>query len=234
MNRERKLPVIAAVFNSTATGIRTERPGPMRRAKRAMHIRKFALAGGKVLGMALLLQLMVGTSQAADHDPDDDDCQSMQVQLTPMGSSVQGHADICFGESGVTASLRAMKLIPGNAYTVWFSYIDQPQTCVIQGCGPADFAGVDPAIAFGRMDSAVAGRRGALTFSGSVRGLKVSPGSMIWLVFYTHGPASTTDNRYLARQLLTPQDPSLGAPGSGTTGDGAVGQPAAIAFFKIP
>lgn len=199
-----------------------------------MDIRKIALTGSKAVGMALLLQLMVGTSQAADHDRDDDDCQSMRVQLTPTGSHVQGHADICFGDEGVTALLRGTSLTPGDAYTVWFSYIDRPQDCLTPGCSPADFEGVNPAVAFGRLDSAVAGRRGALTFSGSVRGLKVSPGSMIWLVFFSHGPASTMDARFLARQLLTPQDPGLGTPGLGTLADGKIGNPVAIAFFQIP
>ena len=197
-----------------------------------MSIRNIALTGSRVAGMVLLLQLTVGTNQALAHDRDD--CELMRIQLTPLGSNVRGNAEICFGDEGVVASLRAASLIPGVAYTVWFSYIDQPQKCQTPGCGPGDFGGEDPAIAFGRMDSAVAGRRGALTFSGSVRGLKLSPGSMIWLILFSHGPASTTDGRFLARQLLTPQDPSLGAPSLGTKADGAVGQGRAMAIFQIP
>jgi hypothetical protein len=57
---------------------------------------------------------------------------------------------------------------------------------------------------------------------------------MIWLVLFNHGPASTSDGRFLARQLLTPQDPGLGTPGSGVTSDGPVGHGIAIAKFKIP
>ena len=44
---------------------------------------------------------------------------------------------------------------------------------------------------------------------------------------------SETDNRYRARQLLTPQDPSLGD-AMGAPIDGPVGQPVAIAVFNIP
>lgn len=190
--------------------------------------------GSRLAALVTICQFM-GSSPAVAHDHDMDDCESMRVQLTPLTSSdVPGHAEICFGDDGVTAFLRAAKLVRAEAYTVWFSYIDRPQDCQTPGCSPGDFAGENPAIAFGRMDSAVAGHRGTLLFTGSVRGLRVSPGSMIWLVLFNHGPASTSDGRFLARQLLTPQDPGLGTPGSGVTSDGPVGHGIAIAKFKIP
>lgn len=199
-----------------------------------MKFRNAGRIGGRLAVLAMMGQLL-GLSVAWAHEHDLDDCDSIRVELTPQPSStVSGHAEICFGDDGVTAFLRARKLVPGEAYTVWFSYIDRPQDCQTPGCGPGDFAGENPAIAFGRMDSAVAGHRGRLLFSGSVRGLRVSHGSMIWLVLFSHGQASTTDGRFLARQLLTPQDPGLGTPGSGVTADGPVGQGRAVAVFKIP
>jgi hypothetical protein len=199
-----------------------------------MELRSMALTGSRVAGVALILQLMSGTNPAFGHDHDIDDCELIRVLITPLASDVAGHAEICFGDEGVTGSLRAAHLVPGDAYTVWFSYIDRPQDCQAPGCSAADFGGENPPIAFGRMDSAVAGHRGKLLFSGSVRGLRLSPGSMIWLVLFNHGPASTTDGRFLARQLLTPQDPGLGTPGSGITADGAVGQGRGLAVFQIP
>jgi hypothetical protein len=46
---------------------------------------------------------------------------------------------------------------------------------------------------------------------------------------FEHGSASTSDNRFLARQLLTPQLPVLGPPGLGAPADGNVGHPVALA-----
>jgi hypothetical protein len=65
------------------------------------------------------------------------------------------------------------------------------------------------------MDGGVAPANGRLTFNGMVRNLRVSAGSAVHIALFAHGPASTTDNRELARQLLTPQAPGLGAPGLG-------------------
>jgi hypothetical protein len=70
-------------------------------------------------------------------------------------------------------------------------------------------------------------------FSGSVRGFRPAHNSLIMLFVFGHGQARYSDTRFLARQLLTPQDPGLGAPGLGTEIDGAVGVPKGIALFQI-
>jgi hypothetical protein len=118
----------------------------------------------------------------------------------------------------VNVLIRAKNLSPGFAYTAWFAYFDNTAQCLIpHQCGPADVTmpASNPAGVFGRMDSAVAGANGQLTFKGSLRDFQVSAGSQAGVVLFAHGPASTTDNRERARQLLTPQDPVLGAPGLG-------------------
>jgi hypothetical protein len=87
----------------------------------------------------------------------------------------------------------------------------------------------------GRLDSAVASENGNLDFSGRVRGLHLSSGSQVAIVIAEHGPANASDNRALARQLLTPEDPFLGAPQLGNCVDGPrtlVG--GAIVTFNIP
>jgi hypothetical protein len=83
------------------------------------------------------------------------------------------------------------------------------------------------------MDGAIAGASGRLHLTGQFRDLRFSHGSTVWIIMFEHGRASTTDNRYLARQLLTPQLPPLGAPGLGAPADGDVGHPVALAAFNI-
>jgi hypothetical protein len=73
----------------------------------------------------------------------------------------------------------------------------------------------NPAGVFGRMDAGVAGPNGELTFQAGLRDFEVSPGSAVHLISFTHGPVSTTDLQERARQLLTPENPVLGASGLG-------------------
>jgi hypothetical protein len=84
------------------------------------------------------------------------------------------------------------------------------------------------------MDAAIAGAKGRLHLTGEFHDLRFSHGSSVWIIMFEHGPASTTDNRFLARQLLTPQLPILGPPGLGAPADGSVGHPVALAVFNIP
>ena len=65
------------------------------------------------------------------------------------------------------------------------------------------------------MDSAVAGDNGQLTFKGTLRDFHVSAGSSVHIAVYAHGPVDLTNNLARARRLLTPESPSLGAPGLG-------------------
>jgi hypothetical protein len=119
---------------------------------------------------------------------------------------------------GADAIIRAENLIPGAAYTAWFIYFNNTSQCLTPlECGPPDLTmpATNPTGVFGRMDSAVAGTNGQLTFKGTLRDFHVSAGSAVHIALFAHGPASTTDNRERARQLLTPEAPGLGAPGLG-------------------
>jgi hypothetical protein len=174
-----------------------------------------------------------------------DDCdRSLKASVSDphQVSGITGSAELCIDRDHATVSERTENLISGHAYTTWFAYINDPAQCgnYIGGtpgvCGDND--GVlpfeNPSVVFGRMDGAIADESGRLQFTGNFRDLRFSHGSTVWIIMFEHGPASTTDNRYLARQLLTPQLPGLGAPGLGAPADGNVGHPVALAVFNIP
>jgi hypothetical protein len=133
----------------------------------------------------------------------------------------------------VIAQINAENLTPKDAYTVWFVYIDKPANCQTPDCSDASPVGNNPLMVFGRMDSLVADKTGRAHFWGDLRAFRLSKGSLVWLLVFGHGMASETDNRYRARQLLTPQDPSLGD-AMGAPIDGPVGQGVAIGVFNIP
>ncbi|MEO1037116.1 MAG: hypothetical protein AAFX44_16285 [Pseudomonadota bacterium] len=169
------------------------------------------------------------------------------------GTELSGRGSICSTPYGVWSSLAVRGLTPGNAYTVWWVYVDQPQHCAATPltpenssvpfpepvgyagpCGIADFftpdeSGVflNPLAVFGRMDSVVAHSSRRTFFRDDVRDFVPAPGSQLWLFVFGHGPADTTDKRQLARQLLTPEDPGSGAPHLGIEGR-PFGYPAAV------
>ena len=140
--------------------------------------------------------------------------------------------------------LHTKGLTPRDAYTIWFFYTDDPSQCATPGnvvrappdpCeGPLDLRGFNPLGVLGRLDSAVAPRNGKVNFAGRVGGLRLSSGSQVWLFVGAHGEAHASDNRARARQLLTPEDPVLGAPLLGNCVDGSKVEAAAIAIFNIP
>ena len=160
------------------------------------------------------------------------------------GQTLSGRGTVCAVRSGLWSSLAVHGLTAGHAYTVWWVYIDRPASCAgvrltpenapvpfpepenyAGMCGLADFftpspsgQGLDPLAVFGRMDSAIASHAGRTWFSGDLRGLDPSPGSQVWLFVFGHGPADAYDNRQLARQLLTPEDPGAGVPHLGIEG----------------
>jgi hypothetical protein len=142
------------------------------------------------------------------------------VAVFNAANSVTGSARVCVDGDGAHATLNVRGLTPGHAYTVWFGYIDKPLTCVHPGVcdSPEDFIAPNPVGVVGRLDSAVAPKNGEVEFSGDVNGMLVSPGSQVQLVIFDHGMADAADLRNRARQLLTPQDPALGAPGLGVVG----------------
>jgi hypothetical protein len=186
------------------------------------------------------LMLVVGVCPSALAD----DCsQTLQAQVNAVGGSgIQGTAQICIQGKTTTATMRTQGLLAANAYTIWFIYFDNPSLCgFYTGGTPGVCTGMDlvtpannPVGVFGRMDSTVAEASGIARFTGRFRGLQYSHGSLIHLVVFAHGPASTTDNRFLARQLLTPQRPPIGAPGEGAPDDGNVGNLVAGAVFSLP
>lgn len=166
---------------------------------------------------------------------------SLNAPVIQQGNSgATGHAALCVNDDGLKAKMKVTNLVPGNAYTVWFIYFDNPAACAVSGCSPADLttpipdAGhptLAPAGVFGRMDSAVADEDGEARFSAKLQDFKVSKGSLIWLFVFNHGLAST-DNQERARQLLTPETPGLGAPGLGLLLRKGFG--AGVAVFNIP
>jgi len=170
------------------------------------------------------------------------DCtQMLQASVKALGASgIQGTAQICVGGNNTTVNMMTQGLIAGDAYTLWFVYFDDPSLCGAGGT-PGVCTGGDtispsnsPVGVFGRMDGTIAEASGSARLTGHFRGLQFSHGSIIWLLMFGHGPASTTDNRFLARQLLTPQKPVLGPPGLGAPDDGAVGTPVALAKLNVP
>ena len=188
--------------------------------------------------VSLILLLGLGIMHPLAEATADTECDKQALVL--LVPQIQGTATLCVNTDGVRATIKTRQLTPGNAYTLWFAYIDNSSLC--SGgpgvCGPADFGVGDPSAnplgVFGRLDSAVADENGKESFSGRVGGLRLSSGSQVWLVLYSHGPAVTNDNRRRARQLLTPEDPAAGAPGLGNVVDGPGFTPNAIAIFNIP
>jgi len=160
------------------------------------------------------------------------------IELPFVEIGAGGTAMFCANHNGFKGKMKVDGLTAGNAYTVWWVYIDDPTTCIggfpdVGRCGFADFAGDKPPVIFGRMDSGVAPRRGTLHFFGSIPGMQPSADAEVWLLVFGHGPADYSDGDRLARQLLTPEDPTAGAPHLGNFVDGGLGYPVAVSVFDI-
>jgi hypothetical protein len=208
-----------------------------------MHTRRATLVRSVFLVMGLGLLCLCTETRA------DGACRhNLTVPLTDFDTGIAGNATLCIHRTGVRGSIEAQHLQPGDAYTVWFIYFDNPSTCVVpNNCGtsPNDFTGPQgppppgtppfkaPSVT-GRFDSAVAPADGEEEFAGRVGGLSPSSGGLVWLLLFVHGPADMSDHDHLARQLLTPEDPVLDAPVMGNYVDGPRGKSAAIAVFQIP
>src|SRR5579862_1212739 len=206
--------------------------GPIRcRAKR--NFRGGAMKGlkrARLLVGTSLLMLGAGTlwlstaAQAA--------CQKQP--LAPAMEMVNGEATLCEVKGGVTAAIRTTGLTAGNAYTFWFVYIDDLAKCTADGmavCIGMNEPNEVPDAALGRLTDVVAPRNGKATVTGSVPGLLLSKGSQVLLLVKGHGPANTTDNLARARQLPTPEDPTIGTPQEGIV-NGAVADVASVAAFN--
>ena len=205
-------------------------------------IRKSAFARARcTFGLAAIL-VAFGSPLVALAQHAGADCDQLLKSSVSGPSSITGSADLCIDGNRTTVSEWTENLMAGHAYTTWFAYIDDPAQCghYLNGtpgvCSDPD--AVTPAdnqiVVFGRMDGAIAGAKGRLHMAGEFHDLRFSHGSIVWIIMFEHGPANTTDNRYLARQLLTPQLPPLGSPGLGAPTDGNVGHPVALAVFNIP
>jgi len=147
-------------------------------------------------------------------------CSTDQSQpvLPRNSSSVSGHGTLVVNNEGADVVIRAENLTPGVAYNTWFLYFDNTAQCLVpHQCGNADLSAPasNPAGVLGRLDSAVSGDNGQLTFKGTLRDFHISAGSSVHIAVYAHGPVDLTNNLARARQLLTPESPALGAPGLG-------------------
>jgi hypothetical protein len=198
-----------------------ERTNPMNNSMR------WAMAG-------LVVSLML-TCSSSFAGAEECEGTAMTASLVTLNNSgVTGTAKLCITENGVHTRITANNLTPGNPYTVWFVYFDDPSRCLSPGnCTSADtvMPAADPEGVVGRYDSITA-KESTGTFSGHL-GMQPSSGSIIVMPIFAHGSLSA-DGHIRARQLLTPQDPSLGAPGLGTSSDGKKGSPVARAVFAIP
>ena len=172
-------------------------------------------------------------------------CERTSVNPIPIvETGGKGKASLCVFSNRIKGSMRVRNLDPGSAYTVWWVYFDTPSACTdstplpitLHGgasqCDLDDFFGDKPQAVFGRMDSGISPRNGRLHFRGNFRGMQPSNDSEIWLLVFGHGTAAYHDGSALARQLLTPEDPGVGAPHLGNTIDGQLGYPVAAAIFK--
>lgn len=198
-----------------------------------------------LLAMALVLAVAPGeTANAGDYWRCDKSAMTSFWEEDITGLALSGRGKVCATDNGLWSHMKVRGLSPGNAYTVWWVYIDDPASCAgvtltpenaavpfpepegyAGQCGLADFFtpnpagdGLDPLVVFGRMDSVVANHQRRTWFSGGLRGLSPSQGSQVWMFIFGHGPADQGDKRQLARQLLTPEDPNTGAPHLGIEG----------------
>ncbi len=187
---------------------------------------------GMVFVCLLAISILRPASALAGDENNSGYCQKAEsIALGFVEPGGAGEGLLCVRNRGLKGTLRIEGLVPGNAYTVWWIYIDDPSSCVgneFGDCGVADFYGVDPVIVLGRMDSGIAPRSGKMHFSDTIDGMQPSEGSQVWFLVFGHGAADMTDGRRLARQLLTPEDPSIGTPHLGVTPDG---YPVANALF---
>lgn len=192
-----------------------------------------------VAAIAVVTLLAWGSIAALAGSPDQPatvaQAQCLEASLEERSESgIQGSARLCIDEVGVRATIEARELTAGEAYTVWFVYFDQPAACSATPCELPDVLGDDPLGVLARMDGVIADDAAETEFSGSFRDLRLTNGSKVHLPVFGHGAASATDNRLLARQLLTPQLPIFGAPAMGTVADGDVGHPVALAVLTVP
>ena len=192
------------------------------------------------LKQVFALALVCCGASFASHASGDDIEKSSWYRTTcqdPVFTNLNGFSEICISDRGIRGRMAVQDLVPGDAYTVWWVYFDDPSQCQVPfQCSDVDFElgdpNADPIAVFGRMDSGIANKRGKLRFGNLLNGMKPSSGSQVWLLIFGHGKAATHDGRALARQLLTPEDPLAGAPHLGTQTN-PFGFPVGVAVFAV-
>jgi hypothetical protein len=164
-------------------------------------------------------------------------CEKQDINpLFGDAAGASGTSKVCVLPGGVDADLKVGGLIPGQAVTVWWAYVDEPDKCTTPGffgsqCADPDFApnepNVKPRVIFGRLGSGLVSKKGRVKVSGEWGGMTPSPGSEVWTLMFTHGEAGCagrdigegdfqcfSEGDALARQTLTPEDsdfpPQLG------------------------
>jgi len=177
--------------------------------------------------IALIISAGINTAQA-DTQCDNQSIFDFGVFGFPE-SGATGSGNMCATPVGLKAQMNVDGLIPGNAYTVWWVYfdnrVDNETVCgggfpFTGSCGFGDFGGDNPVAVFGRLGSAVAQANGKAHFGDELSGMQASSGSEVWLLMFGHGSAALGDGRQLARQLLTPEDPTAGFPHLGVNANG--------------
>lgn len=190
-------------------------------------IGRFIFSGSLLIASATML---CSFAEAHSHSP----CQKQPI--TPAQETVKGNGFLCVGHGDVNARLEVSGLIPGDAYTFWFIYIPDGTACAADEatCFGASATGGQqdavPAEAFGRLSDVVAPGNGTATLSGDVPDLELASGSQVWLLLKGHGAVNTSDDLARARQLLTPEDPTVGAPNLGIVGGAAADNAGLVVF----
>jgi hypothetical protein len=234
---EKDSPSIDSSLASGQSSFQAASPasGGKQSMKRIRSFRAIKAQRISIVAIAALLTLFLTSSTPRIMASNTCGAQEHQPVQSENGSTVSGHAVLLVDNSGAHALMHAENLTPGVAYTVWYVYFDDTSRCLTpHHCGPPDLImpASNPEGVFGRMDNAVAGDEGELTFHATLRDFTISPGSAVHLALFAHGPASTTDNQERARQLLTPQTPVLGTPGLGV--GARKGFLVGAAMFDIP
>jgi hypothetical protein len=183
-------------------------------------------------GSLLIVVSIIGLSSQSEAQ-----AACVKQAVAPLAETVSGQISLCRTSGEIIANLQLKGLKPGNAYTVWFVYVDDGSKCSAEGqatCFGTTNTGGDqnavPDEAFGRLTDVIAPKNGKANISGGVPGLQLSKGAQVWILVKGHGPASTSDNLARARQLLTPEDETAGAPNLGIVG-GAVADFTSLNIF---
>ena len=191
-----------------------------------------------VLSSAMMMSIIYSPSAAAR-------CETQSFEQTGAVQPVHGESVLCERRWGLQADVRLDGLEPAHAYTLWWVYFGDVTQCAEPGdCQYVDllptsaefypgYAGcpIDdssctgaqypPVGVVGRMGGLVASSSGTAWVRDRLYRVNPPPEAELWLVVLGHGPAEASGGRALARQLLTPQDPVLGAPHLGTETDGS-------------